>query len=893
MPAPSFPAGTSILKRLFVGRAGWLQLVGGVILAVAAVAVYSRTFSAPLVFDDYPAIDGNSTIRHWSTAFWPPANTTATGRPILNLSLAFNYAVSGTAVWSYHTFNLAVHILAGLTLFGIIRRTLVLVGRVIPNPPLSVSDPSDRRVKDNAPYLANATLSAFAAALLWTLHPLQTESVTYIVQRAESLMGLFYLLTLYCFLRGICAERAEAGGPRAGRASWVWFACSVGACLLGMATKEVIVSAPLIVLLYDRTFVAGSWREAWRRRWGVYAALATTWLLLAGLVASAGWNRNGTAGFDVGIKPWEYWLTQFEAVTRYLWLSVWPHPLVFEYGTFWVNDGTEVAPYALVVVAVVLATLVALWRRPTLGFWGAWFFVILAPTSVMPGRVQMIVEHRMYLPLAGVMTLVAMGIHTAVRRPAWVVCAALALGLGLLTAQRNEVYRSELALWSDTAAKRPDNERAHNNLGAAWSKMPGRLKDAIVQYREALRLLPDYADAHNNLGLAWAQMPGRLKEAIDQYDEALRLNPDDAATHNNLGLAWSRMPGHEPDAIAQYQEALRLRPDYAEAHNNLGVAWAKVPGRVPEAIAQFEEALRLRPDYAEAHNNLGLAWWDMPGRLNDAMAQYQEALRLKPDYVEAHNHLGLALAKVPGRLADAIVQYQEALRLQPDFVEAHNNLGLAWSRMPGLLNDAIAQYQEALRLKPDYAEAHNNLGLVWSQMPGRLPEAIAHYEEALRLKPDSAAAHYNLGNAWSGMPGRLDDAIAQYQEALRLQPDYVEAHNNLGLAWSEMPGRSQDAITHYEAALRLKPDSAEAHYNLGNVLSKMPERLKDAITHYEAALRLKPDFAPGWHNLGVSWFLAGNLPAAAAAFREELRLSPNDPAAQQALAAVLQQSKGP
>jgi len=99
-------------------------------------------------------------------------------------------------VWSYHALNLMIHVLAGLTLFGIVRRTLGLVGRVIPNPPLSVSDPSDRRVKDNAPYLANATLLAFFAALLWTLHPLQTESVTYIIQRAESLMGLFYLLTI-------------------------------------------------------------------------------------------------------------------------------------------------------------------------------------------------------------------------------------------------------------------------------------------------------------------------------------------------------------------------------------------------------------------------------------------------------------------------------------------------------------------------------------------------------------------------------------------------------------------------------------------------------------------------------------------------------------------------
>ena len=682
MPAQSPPAGTPTLKLIPVGRVDWRRLVSGVILAAGAVAVYSRTFSVPLLLDDHYTIVGNSTIRHWSTAFWPPINTTASGRPILNLSLAINYAISGTAVWSYHVVNLAIHVLAGLTLFGIVRRTLA--PRVGPA----------------------AALIAFSAALLWTLHPLQTESVTYIVQRAESLMGLFYLLTLYCFIRG-----AEADGHPRRR----WFALSVAACLFGMATKEVMVSAPLIVLLYDRTFVAGSFREAWRRCGGVHVALAATWLLLAGLVTSAGWDRNGTFGFDVGMTPWAYWLTQFEAVTRYLWLSVWPHPLVFEYGTFWVKRPTEVALYALVVVVLAVAVLVALWRRPVPGFIGAWFFVILAPTSVMPGRIQMIVEHRMYLPLAAVMTLVAMGIHTVVRRQSWVVLAALALGLGMLTARRNEDYRSELTIWSDTVAKRPNNELAHTNLGIAWAKMPGRLNDAAAQYEEALRLQPDYAEAHDNLGNAWSKMPGRLHDAIAQYEEALRLRPDSAGTHDNLGIAWSKVPGRLHDAIAQFEEALRLKPDSPETHYNLGLALSQMPGRLNDAIAQYEEALRLQPDYAEAHNDLGIAWSQMPGRLNDAAAQFEKALRLKPDYTEAHNNLGNAWSQMPGRLNDAIAQYQEALRLQPDSVEAHYNLGLAWSKTPGRLNDAAAQYEEVLRLSPNDSAAQQALAAVLRQ----------------------------------------------------------------------------------------------------------------------------------------------------------------------------------
>jgi len=245
-----------------------------------------------------------------------------------------------------------------------------------------------------------------------------------------------------------------------------------------------------------------------------------------------------------------------------------------------------------------------------------------------------------------------------------------------------------------------------------------------------------------------------------------------------------------------------------------------------------------------------------------------------------------------GMYRDAELLYRTTLARNPDCWLAHNNLGLVWSEQPGRLNDAIAQYQEALRANPDCAEAHNNLGNAWSQLPGRLEDAIAQYQEALRLKPDFADAHNGLGAARAAQPGRLEDAIIQFQEALRLQPDFAEAHNNLGNAWSQRPERLDDAIVQYQEALRLKSGFVEAHYNLGVAWSQKPGHLKDAIAEFREAVRLDPNYAPGWHNLGASLGNQGNLPAAASAFREELRLLPNDPVAQQALSAVLEQAKG-
>jgi protein O-mannosyl-transferase len=618
-------------RIVFPRRADWRLAAGGAVIVAMAAVVYARTFSVPLLFDDATSIVENPTIRHLSTAFWPPAATTVSGRPVLNLSLAVNHAISGTAVWSYHALNLAVHVLAGLTLFGIVRRTLRLrSGQALRLPSGQALAPSD------------TTLVAFAASLLWTLHPLQTESVTYVIQRAESLMGLFYLLTLYCFIRGVCAEHADASGPRAGRASWVWFVLSVASCLLGMATKEVMVSAPLIVLLYDRTFVAGAFRGAWHRHRGLYVALAATWMLLAALVAHTGWDRGGTSGFDGGVSPWTYWLTQFQAVTRYLWLSVWPHPLVFEYGPVRVDRWGDVIPGALVVVPLAATVLLALWRWPVWGFMGSWFFLILAPTSVMPGKLQMVVEHRMYLPLAAVMVLVAIGIHEAVRQRSWIVFAVLALGLGALTARRNQDYQTAAAIWGDTVARRPDNVRARYNLGAVLAQMPGRLADAIAEYEQAVRLQPDYFEAHNNLGILLTQMPGQLVDAIVHFEAALRLMPDSARAHNNLANALAQMPGRMADAIAEYEHAVRLQPDYVEALSNMGAVLEQMPGRLADAVAEYEQVVRLRPDYAPGWHNLGAALYHL-GDLPAAAAAFREEVRLSPDDPAARQALTTVL----------------------------------------------------------------------------------------------------------------------------------------------------------------------------------------------------------------------------------------------------------
>ncbi|HVM59907.1 MAG TPA: tetratricopeptide repeat protein [Verrucomicrobiae bacterium] len=652
-------------------------------IVFAALVAYHNSFAVPFLLDDISVIGDNPTIRNlwpiWKVLSPPPSSQVG-GRPIVNLTLATNYALAGTSVWGYHAFNLAVHILAGLTLYGIVRRTLL-------------------RPVFRERYGASAEWIALAVAMIWTVHPLQTGAVTYIWQRCESLMGLFCLLTLYAFIRGVESRRSTA-----------WFVASVTACFLGTASKESMITTPVIVLMYDAIFASGSFRKAWTRHRRLYAGLAASWLLLACLMTDVG---DRSVGYRPEITWWGYALTECRALVLYLRLALWPHPLIFDYGEYvprW--DPTAIAPCALILAALASGVLFALKRWPGIGFVGAWFFVVLAPTSsVVPLLGSPIAEYRMYLPLASVVTLVVLGTVALGRRMVpeqWRValgCVAggsLVVVLGLLTIQRNRDYNSALTIWQDTVAKCPDNTRAHYNLGVVLVQQ-GKLPEGLAQYEQALRLKPDYAEVHYNMGTALAQA-GRVTEAIRHYEQALRIKPEFADAENNLGIALMGL-GRPQEAIGHYEHALRIKPGFADAHYNLALALIHL-GNGREAIRQYEQALRIKPDFAEAHNNLGNALLQA-GAVSEAIGHYEKALRIKPDYAEADNNLGLALIQ-QGRSQEAMARWEEALRIDPGYADAHFNLGVALEQA-GHVQEAISQYEQALRIKPDFTQAQSNL----------------------------------------------------------------------------------------------------------------------------------------------------------------------------------------
>lgn len=532
----------------------------------AGTWAYSTSFRGIFVWDDDRAIVENEDLR----ALWPPRwfslppDLSLSGRPVASLTFALNHALAPAGVADvmkpadpgapadaaarfyrnlrgYHAFNLAIHLLAGLALFGVVRRTLV-------SEPLS------------ARFASSAGVLALVVALAWLVHPLHTQAVTYIVQRLESLMGLFYLLTLYC------AIRAGEGGPRA---KW-WAGGSIASCALGMGTKEVMVSAPIIVWVWDEIFRPGSRM----RRWPLYAGLAATWAVLAWLVALE--SRPGSVGLGLGWSSWEYLRTQAAVVAHYLRLAVVPAPLVFDYAWPKAPSLAAVAPQAALLAALAALTAVALWRRRPAGFAGAWFFVILAPTSsVLPIPTEVAAEHRMYLPLAAVVATIVLGAFSGgralvSRRPALgpllhaaaVVGASAALVLlGSLTHDRNRVYWSKEALFFDTVSKRPENARARVAYGLELLAAT-RYAEAEEQLKVATGLDAGpntMAHAHMYLGSSIAAQ-GRPHEGIPHLVRALELDPSLSDAAALLGEATSSL-GRTEEAAKYFTAAVEATPD--------------------------------------------------------------------------------------------------------------------------------------------------------------------------------------------------------------------------------------------------------------------------------------------------------------------------------------------
>jgi Flp pilus assembly protein TadD len=559
-------------------------------LAIAIGTVYGPALNVPLIFDDVDTITRNESITTIRPLFGtkdkpgplnPPPNIPTAARPLVNLSFAMNFKFSQLNPTGYHATNAIIHFLSAMLLWAIVRRTLRLpyfAGR----------------------YDAVADWLVLAVATIWALHPLQTETVIYATQRTELMMALFYLATLYCSLRywASAEQRSQCAA---------WLTLATLACLAGMASKEVMVSAPVIVLLFDRAFISGSLPGALRKSWPLYAALATTWILL--LVLSAGSPHGAAAGFEHVPSAFIWWFTQAKILWLYLKLAIWPNPLLLHYQLPYVETIGEACLYVVPLLLVGIGTLVMLWRNRPMGFLGTWIFAILAPTFIIPVLTEMAAERRMYLPLVALVVMFVLAVYQlgisislpAFRRSAVVLpLLVITTACGVASAKRLDAYQQPLELWQQVLRLQPQNDIAHHAIGQ-YLEDAGDLAAALPHFREVVRLKPDEAQSHYNLGVLLMKTRA-YDEAAREFAEGVRIAPTDVRMLNNLAGALV-LAGHNEKALIAVHEALSLSPADWTLHNNRGEILKNLC-RYQEAIGAYHEALRLNPNALDLYNEI-------------------------------------------------------------------------------------------------------------------------------------------------------------------------------------------------------------------------------------------------------------------------------------------------
>lgn len=629
-------------------------------LALAAIGIavgvaFSPAIGGPFLFDDAEAIVANPAVNgpfSLSVALNPPPVTALTGRPTANLSFALNAAVDRAlgvhrdAVGllradGMRAGNILLHVVAGILLFGLMRRTL-------------------RTQSYSAWWAARADGFSLAVVALWLLHPLQTEPVNYVVQRTEILAGCFYAGTLYAWLRGWQASTISR------RRTWI--VTAVALCLAGMGAKEVMITAPLMVVLYDRAFSGRGWRQLFadrERTTGYIALFATTSVVLYSVATNA---RESTVGFNAGMSVRDYLLSQGWAIPHYLRLAIWPRGLAIDYGS---HPITSFGWSGLLLLTVGFVATLRAWARADkwgwLAFLGSWFYVILAPSSsFVPIVTEIAAERRMYLPLLAVIAVVVIGGADLVRRVASrqslvlrSVVVVLSAALAATTFIRSRDYRTAEGIWRDAVTKRPDNARAKQNLGAELLIVePPRLAEAESLFVQSLQQDPRDPGPWFNLGEI-ALTRGDLVRARAMYERALAVNPThpkSVARYAQLGgpvtndspamrLAFASREladaGRTDSAVVLARRAID-QPNVTSDVAGLVASVYMRAGLAPEAEKVLLRATAADSGNAQLWSGLGLSQGTQE-KWNAAEKSFRRALSLDPSNADAQRGLQLVL----------------------------------------------------------------------------------------------------------------------------------------------------------------------------------------------------------------------------------------------------------
>ncbi len=571
-------------------------------IAVLGGLIYGHTLNVPWYLDDIRAIVENQSIRQFPSAL---DNLFASSRGMADLTLALNYSIGGTNVVSYHLVNIVIHLITSCLVF-------LLLKRVFPSRlPL-----------------------ALCGALIFVAHPLQTQAVTYIVQRMTSLAAMFFFLAVYLYI--LARESSRNQSTR----HWLLYGGALLSGALAVFVKPNTAVLPVAILLFDRYFLSHERRLSWQQMLGYMApfALAPLWvaaqiLFVPALTEGGLANVSGVPALIHlrNLSPINYLVTEFSVIWHYLRLLFIPYGQALDYdypivATLW-NLKSLIA--LLGIAALLTAATFLRKRLPLVSAGIFWFFLCLSVEStVIP--LDPVFEHRLYIPIFGFILVVMAGFARLPRQTA-LISGALLIGLlALLTWQRNQLWNDPIAFYQDNLKRAPRSERVHVELANAYRKQ-GRLAEAIPLYQRALEINPDYVLIHINLSKAYADQ-GDFSKAVAILQDGLRSNGSHFKLYNNLGVIYNRL-GKFSNAATYLQKGLQFEPDNASLHFNLGLAIDRL-GHYDEAIVHFRRAIALEGSNPDYHFNLGLSLY-RNGNPAEALGSFMAAAQLDPAHVKA------------------------------------------------------------------------------------------------------------------------------------------------------------------------------------------------------------------------------------------------------------------
>ena len=629
---------------------GIVGLMAGVLI-LASGAVYLNSLGGEFVYDDRSLVVENQLIRSPRNI---PRILGLTGdkplpRPVRHLSYLVDYQVSGLNPKGYHAFNILYHAITSLLVFFLGVRLLGR-GREIP---------------------------AFIAALLFAVHPVHTEAVSYISGRRDVLSSLFFFLGFLFFLR----HRARAGFRPA---AWAF-----GMYLLAFFTKEMAITLPAIFLLYDWSGEVGEHTRdilpalirALRRYWRGYLVFFGTAILLAFYTV---WIENAShQSVYYGKSFLLNFLTMARFIVYYLSLLLVPLKLsaMYSYNAFPLTETpADTTAWLAVMVLLVLAGLIV-WSFPRsrwAGFAGGWFFLTLLPVMQIVPHHDFMAEHYLYLPSFGFCLLAGIIFERVLegnrtRIAAWAFLVLIVVSYSARTIVRNRDWKDQLTLWKRTTETFPECAQAHVNLGTEYNR--GKEYEAAVrEFTRALEINPRLASPHLGLGNAYLAR-GKHAAARREY---LR-------------------------AVHGYREYLEMEPDMKLSRMNLGAAYAQL-GKFDEAIGEFQRVLGIDPSHVDASFNLGEIYWKM-GMIDEAMKYYQRALSNNPDDIAAREALGVIYGQ-KGMTGKAEKTFKAIIRIKPGYPGAYYNLGLAYIEQ-GKCREGLELWGKGAAMDPDRGRAED------------------------------------------------------------------------------------------------------------------------------------------------------------------------------------------